>query len=73
MKILPERRKSRANVEATMHEFSFRMTNGKLRVPGAFKAELFAYLTTIAINFGKIFRYKVRKSILTGVHMLAFG
>ena len=56
-----ERRKIRPNVEATVHEFSCRLTNGKLRVRGAFKAKLFAYSTAIAINFGRIFRYKSKK------------
>jgi hypothetical protein len=61
MKIPRERRKIRPNVEATVHEFSCRLTNGKLRVRGAFKAELFAYSTAIAVNFGRIFRYKSPK------------
>jgi hypothetical protein len=52
-----ERRKIRPNVEATVHEFSCRLTNGKLKVRGAFKTEIFAYATAIAINFGRIFRF----------------
>jgi hypothetical protein len=53
----PELRKIRANVEATMKEFANKMNNHKLKVRGAFKAELFAYSSAIAINFGRIFRY----------------
>ena len=56
-----ERRKIRPNVEATVHEFSCRMTNGKLKVRGAFKAELFAFSTAIAVNLGRIYRYKSLK------------
>jgi len=67
-----ERRKIRPNVEATVHEFSCRLTNGKLRVRGAFKAKLFAYSTAIAINFGRIFRYKSQKPALIIVSFLNF-
>lgn len=51
-----ERRKIRPNVEATVHEFSCRLRNGKLKVRGNFKTQLFAFSTAIAINFGRIFR-----------------
>ena len=57
----PEKRKIRANVEATMKEFAYRMPNKKLKVRGAFKADLFAFSTGIAINFGRIFRFKTSK------------
>jgi hypothetical protein len=56
-KLPPERKFLRNNVEATIHEFSYRMPNGKLKVRGHFKASLFAYATGISINFGRIFRY----------------
>lgn len=57
LKIPEERRKIRSNVEATMHEFSCRLVNGKMKVRGFFKATLFAFTTAIAINFGRIYRY----------------
>jgi hypothetical protein len=57
LRLPPELRKIRANVEATMKEFANKMNNHKLRVRGAFKAKLFAYSSAIAINFGRIFRY----------------
>ena len=52
-----ERRGLRANVEATMREFSRRTENGKLRVRGLCRAQLFALTTAIGINFGRIYRY----------------
>jgi hypothetical protein len=54
-----ERRSLRNNVEATVHEFTFRMPGKKLKVRGAFKATIFAYATATIINFGRIFRYLV--------------
>jgi len=57
LKELPkERRFIRNNVEATVKEFTLRMPNKKLKVRGAFKAELFAFNVAIAINFGRIYR-----------------
>ena len=53
----PERRHLRNNVEATIHEFTCRMSGGKLKVRGRFKASLFAYAVGISSNFGRIFRY----------------
>jgi len=67
-----ERRKIRPNVEATVHEFTCRMTNGKLKVRGAFKTKLFAFSTAIAINFGRIFRYKSLKPALIVDYFLNF-
>jgi Transposase DDE domain./Transposase domain (DUF772). len=52
-----EMRKLRANVEATMREFSRRTEGGKLKVRGMFKAQLFALTTAIGINFGRVYRY----------------
>ena len=57
LRLLPkERRFIRNNVEATVKEFTSRMPNKKLKVRGAFKAELFAFSAAIAINFGRIYR-----------------
>lgn len=51
-----ERRTLRANVEATVREFSRRMSDGKLNVRGKFKTRVFAVLNAIGINFGRIVR-----------------
>jgi len=56
LKIPPERRKLRPNVEAVMREFKTKTRAGKLKVRGMFKASLFAYLMAISINFGRIYR-----------------
>ena len=53
----PALRTLRANVEATMREFSRRTEAGKLKVRGIFKAQLFAVTTAIGINFGRVYRY----------------
>jgi len=58
IKELPkERRKLRANVEATMSEFSRKMNNRKLKVRGFFKATIFAFAVGISVNFGRVCRY----------------
>ena len=56
-KIPKERRGLRANVEATVSEFTKKMNNRKLKVKGLFKAEIFAYAVGIGVNFGRIYRY----------------
>lgn len=56
-----DKRKIRANVEATMHEFTYRLRGHKLKVRGLFKTTLFVLATAIAINFGRIYRYRVKK------------
>lgn len=56
LKIPPERRKLRPNVEAVLREFKTNTRAGKLKVRGMFKASLFAYLMAISINFGRIYR-----------------
>ena len=53
----------RPNVEATVKEFSCRTDDHKLRVRGYFKTTVFAFTTAIAINFGRIFRYKVKEPL----------
>jgi hypothetical protein len=62
LKIPPERRKIRANVEATMNEIKYHLRKGKLKVRGAFKASLFLYAVAIGINFGRIYRYYKSKN-----------
>ena len=59
--IPPEHRKLRSNVEATVKEFVHKTKNHKLKVRGIFKAKLFAYASAIGINFGRIFRYLLKK------------
>ena len=52
-----ERRKLRANVEATMRQFKAPCRNGKLRTRGLCAARQYGFLRAIAINFGRIYRY----------------
>jgi len=61
LRLPPERRKIRANVEATMHEFTHHLNGHKLKGRGAFKASLFTFAIAIAINFGRIYRYYQKK------------
>lgn len=65
-----DKRKIRANVEATMHEFTHRMRGHKLKVRGLFKTTLFVFATAIAINFGRIYRYRVKKADLLFLNSL---
>ena len=58
--IPPERRTLRANVEATVREFTRHMQGHKLKVRGAFKAKLYIFSLGIMINFGRIYRYLTR-------------
>lgn len=52
-----ERQNLRTNVEATMNEFTCKLKNGKkLKVRTIFKAKMFAFLTGVGINFGRIYR-----------------
>jgi hypothetical protein len=53
-----ERRTIRPNVEATVREFKRRMPGGKLKVRGAFKTRMFAFLVASGINFGRIYRFQ---------------
>jgi len=55
----PERRKLRPNVEATVKEFTKPLNHkGKLKVRGKFKTMLYAFSMGIAINFGRVWRYR---------------
>lgn len=61
LQTLPEERRTlRANVEATMKEFKAPCRNGKLRTRGLRAASRYAFLRAIAINFGRIYRYRQR-------------
>lgn len=58
IKKLPRKRRSlRANVEATAMEFENKLTDGKLKTRGYFKALVFAFASAMMINFGRIYRY----------------
>jgi hypothetical protein len=68
MQVPAERRKLRPNVEALMFEFKCRLNHkGKLKTRGLFKASLFAFTTAMAVNFGRIHRYKVKNGQISGV------
>jgi len=61
IKNLPlERRKLRANVEATMQEFVHHLRGHKLKVRSTFKTSLFVYSIAIMVNFGRIFRRSIK-------------
>ncbi|MCD6283272.1 transposase [bacterium] len=62
-KIPPERRKVRANVEATVKQFTKPFNHkGKLRYRGRFRTELYALSMAIAINFGRELRNERRRA-----------
>jgi len=53
-----ERRRLRPNVEATVKQYTKGYNHkGKLRVRGKFKTMIFAFSMSLAINFGRIYRY----------------
>ncbi len=59
-KIPTERRSIRANVEATVKEFTQGFNhNGKIKVRGKFKATLYAIASALSINIGRIYRMRV--------------
>jgi Transposase DDE domain/Transposase domain (DUF772) len=70
LKIPPERRTIRANVEATMNEIKHHLRGDKLKVRGAFKASLFLYAVAIGINFGRIFRYNQTTGGNSGINAI---
>lgn len=57
-----ERRTLRANVEATVYECKRGMNNGKLKVRGHFKTALYSFGRAIMVNFGRIYRYLMKKA-----------
>jgi hypothetical protein len=70
IKKLPKKRRSlRPNAEATMMEFENKLTDGKLKTRGYFKALVFAYTSAIMINFGRFYRYMMNKYKKEGVLM----
>lgn len=70
IKKLPKKRRSlRPNVEATMMEFENKLTDGKLKTRGYFKALVFAFSAAIMINFGRIYRYMMSEDKKEGALM----
>ncbi len=62
-KIAPERRQLRANVEATVKEFTGCFNHkGKLPVRGLRRTRLLMLAMAVAINFGRIFRFQVSEN-----------
>lgn len=62
-RIPEERRKLRANVEATVKEFTGCFNHkGKLRVRGLARSTLQILAAALAINFGRVFRFQNRDS-----------
>jgi len=58
---LPDERKQlRANVEATMRQFTAPMRNGKLRTRGLHPAGRYGFLRAAGINLGRIYRHQRR-------------
>ncbi|MCP4763149.1 MAG: DDE transposase [archaeon] len=61
-----EKKKIRPNVEASVKEFTKAYNHkGKLKIRGKFSTLLFAFGMSIAINFGRIYRY-VKKDFKKG-------
>jgi hypothetical protein len=65
IELIPEdRRKLRANVEATVDEFTGCFNHkGKLRVRGLARSTLQMLAAALAINFGRVFRFRVKKDL----------
>ena len=60
--LLPEERKTlRSNVEATIKEMEKGMNNGKVRLRGKNKVKIYMIFTAMAVNMGRIYRYKTQK------------
>lgn len=63
-RIPEERRKLRANVEATVDEFTGCFNHkGKLRVRGLARSTLQIVAAALAINFGRVFRFRSSKDL----------
>ena len=68
-KIPKERRKIRANIEATMKELTKNNNHlDKLQVRGDFRTALVGIATSIGINLGRIYRYFIKKWKKEGVN-----
>jgi hypothetical protein len=61
-RIPEERRKLRANVEATVDEFTGCFNHkGKLRVRGLARSTLQILAAAMAVNFGRVFRFRIKR------------
>ena len=60
-KVPKERKKLRANVEASVRQMKRGIKNGKLRVRGFIQAQTYAFFTAISVNFKRIHHEKERK------------
>ena len=69
-KIPKEKRKIRANVEATMKELTKNNNHlDKLNVRGDFRTALVGIATSIGINLGRIYRYFIKKWKEEGINV----
>lgn len=71
--ISEKRRHLRNNVEATMHEFSCKLNNHKLKVRGLQKAAEYMILSAIGINFGRIFRFFIFNNFIAEIRKNLFS
>ena len=60
-KIPEERRKLRANVEATIKEVKRGIKNGKSRLRGLVRNRFYLTLTSISVNLTRIHKYEINK------------
>ena len=58
-----ERRKLRANVEATVKEVKRGVKNGKVRLRGKHRISYYLCMTALAVNLTRIHNYQVKKGI----------
>lgn len=63
-KIPEERRKLRANVEATIKEVKRGIKNGKSRLRGLVRNRFYLTLTSISVNLTRIHKYEINKVLL---------
>ncbi len=71
--ISEKRQHLRNNVEATMHEFSCKLNNHKLKVRGLKKATEHFILSAIGINFGRISRFLKLRDFLVEIRNFSFS
>jgi hypothetical protein len=60
-KIPEERRKLRANVEATIKEVKRGIKNGKSRLRGLIRNRFYLTFTSISVNLTRIHKYEINK------------
>jgi hypothetical protein len=67
-KIPEERRKLRANVEATIKELKRGIRNGKSRIRGLIRNRFYLTLTSISVNLTRIHKYNINGSFFVWVY-----